>query len=463
MKNYRASDYGLVGDGKTQNKEILQKLIDKVNSEGGGEIVFSDGDFVLATVYLKDNVKLRIDKSAKILGGLSFYDYDPEEKYDYPLYQDSSHSNFHCSLIVGENCRNVAVTGDGVIDMRSVWDEDDVRKIKHRGPKCIALKSCENVEISGLTFLNATDLAVYFTDCDNVEVHGLKMSVYIDGISPDNSRNVKIYDCEVEAGDDAIVFKSSYNLNRLGFCENIRVRNCDIKSRCNAIKFGTESNGGFKNIEISDVRIRETRFAGVAVESVDGAIVDGIKISDVTMKNVGTPIFVHLGERLRGPKGTEIGEIKNVTFENIKAEGPYKPYEAIFWGYASFKENDRIQAPWKLGAGEGFNDSGENLEDGPWQITSNVCGLEDHPLKNITLKNVSLLLGGGAEEKDYVRKVPEKAQSYPEVYVYGRVLPAKGIYFRHIENLTLENVTVKTYRPDSREDFIFDDVSSSGK
>ncbi len=456
MKKYDVSNYGLVSDGKTLNRDALQKLIDKVHAEGGGDIVFANGDYVLSTVYLKDGVRLRVEKDAKILGAMSFYDYDPEEKYEYPLYQDSSHSNFHCSMFVAENCSNIAITGNGTIDMRSVWDENDERRIKHRGPKCIALKSCKNIEISGVDVLNATDIAVYFSDCENVDIHGLNMRVHIDGISPDNSRNVKIYDCDIEAGDDAIAFKSSYNLNKLGSCESIYIRNCKLKSRCNAIKIGTETNGKFKHIEITDVEIRETRFAGLAVESVDGATVDGIRFSNIVMKNVGTPFFVHLGKRLRGPAGTKIGEIRNITFENIKAEGPYEPYEAIPWSYDSFKQNDTVQEPWKIGRGEGFNDENENLKDGPWQITSNVCGLRNHLLKSIIFKNVALKVSGGA--KDYMREVPETAQSYPEVYVYGRVLPAKGIYFRHAENVTLENVTVETYRPDTREDFVFDDV-----
>ena len=456
MKKYNVSDYGLVADGKTLVTASLQKLVDKVCAEGGGEIVFEKGDFVLSTVYLKSGVKVRIEKGAKILGALSFYDFDPEEKYDYQLYQDSSHSNFNCSMFVAKDCNDIAITGDGVIDMRSVWDEDDVRQIKHRGPKCITLKSCNGVEISGITILNATDLAVYFTDCDNVDIHGLDICVYIDGISPDNSRNVKIYDCKVVAGDDAIVFKSSYNLNRLGVCKNIKVYNCDVTSRCNALKFGTETNGGFEDIDIRNVKIRETRFAGIAVESVDGAKIDGIKIKDVTMKNVGTPIFVHLGKRLRGPEGTQIGRIQNVTLENIKAEGPYVPYKTIPWNYFSYKADDVIQKPWTFGVGEGLDDTDEDNENTAWQVSSNVCGLEGYPLKNITLKNIELILSGGANE--FVRTVPEEAQSYPEVYVYGRVLPAKGIYFRHIDGLTLENVTVKTYRPDVREDFIFDDV-----
>ena len=89
-------------------------------------------------------------------------------------------------------------------------------------------------------------------------------------------------------------------------------------------------------------------------------------------------------------------------------------------------------------------------------MTSNICGLSESLLENITLRNVHLKLDGGV--KEYKRDVPEDAQDYPEVFVYGRILPAKGIYFRHINGLILDNVTVETYRADAREDFIFDDV-----
>ena len=90
-------------------------------------------------------------------------------------------------------------------------------------------------------------------------------------------------------------------------------------------------------------------------------------------------------------------------------------------------------------------------------MTSNLCGLVGYPLKNITLRNVHLKLDGGVQT--YNTSVPEEAQDYPEVYAYGRILPAKGIYFRHIEGLTLDNVTVETYRADKRADFVFEDVS----
>ena len=444
---FYAKDLGAVNDGKTLNTAAVQSAIDKIAQSGGGKLVFSDGEYVLSTVFLKNNVHVVIEATARILGAPNFDDYCFHEKIDYPAYQDQSHTYFDCSMFVGRNCENITVTGEGEIDMRSVWDGENKRDIVHRGAKCIALKECRNVEISGLTIKNVTDLAVYFAGCENVDIHGLAMQVYIDGISPDNSKNVKIYDCDIDCGDDGIVFKSSYTLNRIDVCRNITVKNCRVKSRCSAIKFGTETNGGFYDITVENIDVRETRITGIAIESVDGAIIDGLTLKNIRMRNVGAPVFIHLGQRMRGPQGLEMGRIRNVTLENITAAGPYTPYKAIAWNYASFKAEDNLQYPWSM-------DSSPADE----QFTSNVCGLKGIPLENITLRNVSLTLEGGI--KNFNTAVPDKAPEYPEVFVYGRELPAKGIYFRHINGLTLENVTISTYKPDTRNDFIFEDVEN---
>ena len=450
-----AIQFGAVSDGKILCTDAVQKAIDFCYSKGGGIVRFEAGRYVLSTVFLRSNVTIEIPKGTELLGVESYYDYAQEEKIDYPIYQDSSHTYFHPSMFVGIGCENIKITGGGKIDMRSVWDEDGVRgeAIKHRGAKCIALKECKNIEISNLAIVNVTDLAVYFAGCENVDIYNLKLKVYIDGISPDNSKNVRIHDCDVETGDDGIVFKSSYTLNRLDICKDIHVWDCKIKSRCNALKFGTETNGGFENILIENIEIKDTRITGISIESVDGAIVDGVTIRNVKMTNVNAPIFVHVGKRMRGPSGRAIGKIKNIMLENITASGPYEEYEIMPWNYFSYKAGDRKQNPKVFGVAESFDGTKETDD---WQMTSNICGLKESPLEKITLKNVHLKLDGGVQE--YIRNVPEEAQDYPEVYVYGRILPAKGIYFRHIQGLTLENVTVETYREDSREDFAFDDV-----
>lgn len=448
MRLINVKKYGIFPNETLIQTKKVQALIDSVDS---GIIYFPKGKYVLSTIFLKDNIEIRLAKGAYILGALSFYDYAPEEKIDYPLYQDSSHSYFDCSLFVAKNKKNISFTGSGTIDMRSVWDVDNVRDIVNRGPKCIALKECRNILIDGIKILNATDLAIYFAGCDNVKISNIKMKVYIDGISPDNSKNVLIENCKVVSGDDGIVFKSSYTLNRLDYCQNIEVRNCDIISRCNAIKFGTETNGGFYHINIHDIKMKNTRLSGIAIESVDGAIIDDIKISNVEMKNVNAPIFIHLGKRLRGPEGTKIGQIKNITIENIVAKGPYVPYKTVALNYDSFIKNYLIQYPWVLY--DANNHTKKPRE--AWQFSMNVCGLIDHPLENICFRNIDLTLDGG--KAIYNNEVPEECHPYPEVYVYGNILPSKGIFFRHIRNLITENITVKTYRKDDREDFIFVD------
>lgn len=437
--------------------KYIQELIDSANY--GDVIFFPKGEYVLSTVFLKSGLTLEFEKGAKLLGSQNFDDFERDEKVDYPLYQDQSHSFFNCSMFVAKNCNDITFKGEGLIDLRSIWDEENIRGIVHRGAKGIALKECNNVKITDITVNNCTDLAIYFAGCNNVEIANVNMRTYIDGISPDNSKNVYIHDCDIETGDDGIVFKSSYTLNRLDFCKDIKVDNCRIKSRCNAIKFGTETNGGFYNIDIRNCYVFETRITGIAVESVDGAIIDGVTFKNIKMKNVGTPIFVFVGKRMRGPKGRQVGAIRNITFENISAEGEYVPYEVIEWHHVSFVAKDTLQKPWVLNLPDYEGEDLTLTEKDCWQITSNVCGIEESPLENIIFKNIYLKMDGGCKENDI--EIDKTVRDYPEVYVYGRVLPAKGMYFRYINGLTLENVKVETYRPDNREDFVFYNVKQN--
>ena len=463
-KIFNVLDFGAVGDAVTLDTKAVQTAVDKCSEAGGGKVFFPARKYVLSTIFLKDNVHIEFEDGTIILGSLNFYDYEQQEVVDYPIYQDASHTYFNLAMFVGRSVNNISITGKAKIDMRSIWDEDGVRgrEIRNRGPKCISLKECNDIHIAGLDINHATDLAIYFAGCENVEIHDIKMYVYIDGISPDNSKNVKIYDCDIEAGDDGIVFKSSYTLNRIDVCRNIKVWNCKVKSRCNAIKFGSETNGGFYDFDFKDIAIRETRITGIAIESVDGAIIDGINFKNVTMTNVNAPLFIHIGKRMRGPAGREKGYIRNVTLENVFVDGPYEPYPIIASCYPQYKAHDFYEYPWMCPYTTPKSDEPIEIRRmtrrfADWQMTSNCCGLVDRPLENITLRNVHLKLDGGIQT--YNKEVPDIPPGYPEVYVYGKFLPAKGIYFRYINGLTLDNVTVDTYRPDAREDFVLEHIN----
>ena len=454
MKKCNVTKFDILPNtGELLTKKI-QSLIDSLDTRGG-EIYFPKGRYVLSTLHLRNNITINIAKGAYLLGAKDFKDYDKVEKWDYPLYQDLSHSNFNCSLFVGRNLKNICFKGHGVIDMQSVWDEENIKNdSSHRGAKAITLVECKNVKLENIKVRNATDLALYFVECSKLVIKNLDLKVYIDGISPDNCKDVLIENCKIISGDDALVFKSTYNLNHLSECNNIVTKNCYIESRCNAIKFGTESNGGFKNFHISNMFIKNTREAGIAIESVDGGIIDNLNFDKIRMVNVNAPIFMMLGKRMRGPKELKVGSIENIRISNLHASGPYpEKYKSTLWNYLSFKNNVIYQDRYNFWGIE--NKDTSNVDKTmPWQITSNICGLSDKCIKNIVLCNVTLDVYGGAKKGQYSEIVPDDHDGYPEAFAYGWILPASGLFIRHVESLALENVLINTEKEDSRNKII---------
>ena len=440
---YNVIDFGAIADGETLCTQAVQKAVDFCNSQGGGVVEFGAGKYVLSTIFLKSNVHLHLADGAELLGSLNFYDYAQQEKIDYPIYQDASHTYFDLSMFVGRNCDDIAITGKAIIDMRSVWDEDGVRgpEIRNRGPKCIALKECNNLLISDIDIQNATDLAIYFAGCENVDIHGVKMYVYIDGISPDNCKNVKIYDCDVEAGDDGIVFKSSYTLNRIDVCRNMKVWNCRIKSRCNALKFGTETNGDFENISITGCVLKNTRRAGIAIESVDGANIRGVVISNITMYRVSSPIFIRLGARMRAPEGTPIGSMRDITLSSIYADYDGTPYDTHY-----------IYLPGQQNIGPSST---------PYPYVPIIMGIPDHPIENLMIRDVCITVPGGVAVADALPlPLPEKENAYPDTNMFGweKPLPAACLMMRHVRGYRERNLVLRTREPDERPLAIYDDV-----
>jgi hypothetical protein len=154
--------------------------------------------------------------------------------------------------------------------------------------------------------------------------------VLVDGISPDGCRDVVISDCIIKADDDALVLKTSFSLGRFVHSEHIAISNCIISSNASAIKIGTETNGDFRNISVTGCVIKDVRRAGIAIESVDGANISGILVSNVTMYNVATPLYIRLGSRLRAPEGTPVGSLRDVMLSNIFADSPTLPYKTPY-------------------------------------------------------------------------------------------------------------------------------------
>lgn len=438
---YNILDYGAVSDGKSNSAVFVQKAIDECAKNGGGVIYFPYGKYVMSTVHLYNDIHLVFEPGTLILGSLNPDDFDAREEIKYPLYQDCSHSYFRRSLFWAEDCENISFTGNATIDMQEVWENTFVPNEKKwvgcRANKIISLKRCKNVLISDLKMYNATDLAVYFAGCEDVRVTGLTMLVNIDGISPDCCKNVVISDCNVVAGDDGIVLKTSYTLNEKRACENISISNCVVSSRMCAIKLGTESNGDFKNISVSNCSIYDTCLTGVALEVADGGVMDGVTVTGITMKNVGTPFIIMLTDRRCAPEGTTIGKIKNIVIDNLVATGPY--------GYINPIRYTTIIPD-------------EELFNAPVVIASGVVGQPGEKLENISLSNIYLTVPGGIGKAGRDIIVPENPGATPSAGAHGELLPASGIFFRHVKNLSIQNVNVFTIDDDAREEMFFDDV-----
>lgn len=300
-------------------------------------------------------------------------------------------------------------------------------------PKIIYFVDCQDVLVEGITLTNSAFWVSDYRGCNYVKINNVKIYSYgnhnNDGIDID-SRNVVVSDCIVETDDDALCFKSHTHDRP---CENVAVTNCVLASNCNAIKFGTASHGGFRNISVTNCVIKRpvedqirqwhkhiegidsghTVISGIALESVDGGIIDQVKISDIIMDGVQTPIFIKLGDRRRFNKVPS--QLKNVQINNIVARN------------ASL-------------------------------ISSSITGFPGHYIENVSISNVKITYQGGGTRKHYEFEPPENEKGYPENRMFGHYLLSYGFFIRHVKNLLLNNILLSLAEPDYRSVIRMNDV-----
>lgn len=439
-------DFGALPDGKTLCRSALQAAVDACHAAGGGTVLVPAGIYLVGTVVLRSHVHIHLEAGATLLGSTDFKnDYLPHEPFEGTPYQDISHSYFDHSLFVAKGCTDISFSGFGTIDMQGVWRSEQIEMLgykTYRTVKVFAFCSCTDIAFSDLTVLRATDLCMWLYDCERVRIHGLSMDVLVDGISPDACRDVVISDCVLKCDDDAIVLKASYPLGRRIACENIVISNCVISSNFCAIKIGTETNGDFRNITVTGCVLRNVQSAGLTVQSTDGGRVSGIYFSNITMHNVSAPILVRLGARLRGPEGTAVGSISDVSFRNIYAYFPQEAYPTATIHLAGVRNIDG--------------------EITPYPYTSIVAGLPDHPVENITMRDVTIISYGGETMANTVpTPLPEndKAAPSPTLYGWRKPLPSHGLLFNHVKGLTLSGISLRTIHPDERPGAFFADTA----
>jgi len=410
---YDVRGYGADGDGKTLCTGAIQKAIDRCAAAGGGIVYFPPGQFLSGTIRLKSGVTLRLDAGCTLRGSRNLKDYPPAV----PAYRSYTDNYTDKSLIYGEKLERVAIVGGGTIDGQGASFQGPY-KVR---PYLIRLIECRDVTVDGVTIRDSPMWVQHYLACDDVRISGITVRSHVnannDGIDIDSCRRVVITGCNVDSGDDAIVLKSTSARP----CTDVVVANCILRSTCNALKMGTESNGGFQNIVLTGCTIYDTHLAGLALEIVDGGTMDRIVVSDITMTGVGAPLFLRLGNRARPFKEDMdkpgVGAMRNITISNIEATG--------------------------------VNPTGCAL-----------AGLPDAKIENVTLSNIRLSFAAGGKAEEASRTIPEEADKYPECAMFGR-LPAYGLYCRHISGLKLMNVEVQLAGDDKRHALVFEDVKDA--
>jgi polygalacturonase len=434
---YNVKKYGAKGDGKNIDTKAIDKAITAANEAGGGTVYFPAGDYLSVTIHLKSNVALFIDQGATIVAATvgEGVQYDLPEKGENEIYQDYGHSHFHNSLIVGENLHDISITGPGRIWGKGLIKDDKKEINNGAGNKTISLKLCRNVIFRDFTIQHGGWFCFLLTAVDNTTIDNIKMDTGRDGIDLISSKNVHISNCSVNSpGDDGIVLKCDYALNYPRALENVTISNCSVsgykegtmldgtfvkdgRSPTGRIKLGTESNGGFKNITITNCTFDYCR--GLCLETVDGAALEDITISNITMRDIpNAPIFVRLGARQRGPEGFPYSQLHRVIISNIVA--------------------------YNVSAKQGVI----------------ISGIPGHDIEDLTLSNIRIYFKGGGTKEQSANVVPDLIKSYPEPDQFGTT-PAYGFFIRNVKDLKMSDVEVSYMKDDLRPAFVLDNVDGA--
>ena len=453
---FNVRNYGATGDGKNLDSPAIDKAIQAAAEAGGGTVYVPSGTYLSGTIHLQSNIHLLIDIGATIKAApQNMNAYDEPEHWEGVAYQDGGHTYFRNSLIYGEGLTNVSITGFGMIDGTALssgdgnqdsvdgfknWQHpeqanpDANQKLARLGNKAIALKLCRNVVIRDVTIFRGGHFAILTTGVDNITVDNVTMDTNRDGIDIDCCRNVMVSNCRINSpNDDALCPKSSFALGRNVITENMTIVNCMVsgfevgtlldgtmKPKANGngngrLKFGTEANGGFRNCTVANIVFRSCR--GLALEEVDGGILENINIHNITMMDVpGYAIYVTTGKRNRGPDVKQPSRMRNVLISNVTADG--------------VSANSGIQ----------------------------IMGLPEQPIEGLRLENIRLVCKGGGTEEQGSKMPPELGTGYPEPRGALNVMPGYGVFARHVRGLEFANINLSVENVDKRPAMVCSDI-----
>jgi len=434
-KDFLITDFGAKPGLSELNTAPINKAIQSCYNYGGGRVIIPAGIYRSGTLLMKENVELHLEIGSTLLASSDLKDFPFQPQ---PLYRSQKDPGGWRALIYANEVSNIAITGLGTIDGNGANQKPDPNS-KFRGdldgrPRNVLFISCKNIRVVGIRMINSGIWNQHYLDCEDVIVDKINVSNHAnrnnDGIDIDGCRRFILSNSTFDTDDDAIVLKST----GAAACEDIVITNCIVSSFCNAIKAGTESTGGFKNISISNCVIKPSvnphppifgtahGIAGLSLEIVDGGIMDGVSISNITIEGTNCPLFIRLGNRAR--KHTEdapeppAGIMRNIVINNVVAyhTGNY---------------------------------------------SSSITGIPGNYIENLSLSNIQFSNKGGLKAGEYiddVEKVKEAEKGYPQPTVW-KELPSSGLFIRHAKNVQIRGLMLNSEELDPRTPIIAIDVN----
>jgi polygalacturonase len=437
--------FGAAGDGRRMNTLAIQRAIDRVAGAGGGVVEVGPGRWLTGVLTLKSGVELHLEAGAVLVGSERRADYGGERA---------------SALLVAEGQTKIGITGSGTIDGRGREVAADVIRMIEAGqlkdpdwprenawhqkrsnesnrPGIIQFKHCTDVRVDSVLLKDAACWVQTYTECVQLKLEHVRVESNAywnnDGIDVVDCQDVLIRGCQINADDDGICLKSSNKDKR---CEQVVIEDCTVRSSASGIKFGTASHGGFRHIEIRRVKIYDTYRSAIALESVDGGILEDVRVEDVVANNTGNALFVRLGHR---NQQSPPGSIRDVVIKGLRVEIP-----------------------------AGKPDKGYEMEGPVVDLAHNffpasIVGIPGHPVEGIRLEDVEIDYKGAEDRAvahvgfDSVGRVPERESDYPEFSMFGE-LPAWGLYVRHVNGLELRHVVLRREQGGFRPAMVFDDV-----
>ena len=346
-------DYGATGRKSDDARPAIQKAIDACGKVGGGRVYLPPGEYTSGQIHLRSGVRLYVEAGATIFATLEGAQYDDAKK---------------AALIYGEDLHDIALEGAGTLDgqasyewhLNTITDHyilPNQRQMESAGkplmrsfpagfgketvyPRMVLLLRCTDVRIAGLKFLRSRSWTINPYACKRLVIDGVyiysaeKEAVWADGIDPDGCQDVRIANCTIETGDDAICFYSMPIWGPALPTQNVTVTNSRLSSSSSAIKFCDGNSKAVRHVTISNVIITNSN-RGLAFMVFDGGIVEDVVIDNVTIDcrrfdwfwgGDGDPIHFNIKRRseIDGRKYQNepaAGIIRNVSITNVIAHG----------------------------------------------------------------------------------------------------------------------------------------------